>query len=72
MDSGTTPSLPNREKMTLPPVLAKIPWHKRVTTRIFFLVFSASVSGVSGTGLPGNPHGRPERQKSPFPGTASS
>ena len=51
MDSGTTPSLPNREKMTLPPVLAKIPWHKRVTTRIFFWFFLLLSLGFLGLGF---------------------
>ena len=51
MDSETTPSVPNRERMTLPPVLTKIPWRKRVTTRIFFWFFLLLSLGFLGLGV---------------------
>ncbi|AIA31757.1 HAMP domain-containing protein [Leptospirillum ferriphilum] len=51
MQPDITPPVPNREKMALPPVLGKIPWRKRVTTRIFFWFFLLLSLGFLGLGI---------------------
>lgn len=51
MNAGKKQDILARENVTLPPVLGKIPWRKRVTTRIFFWFFLLLSLGFLGLGF---------------------